>query len=101
MAPGEPRRPGSVRGLTTVWTALGRPAWRRGPPVARAPAGTHDRDPPRPPRARDLLDRDEGGIEMSRVADELNDTGIEPRDDVDGDDPAGLELERAEWTGRP
>ena len=51
------------------------------------------------PRARDLLDRDEGGIEMSRVADELNDAGIEPRDAVDHVD--GLNLKRAEWTGGP
>ena len=49
------------------------------------------------PRARDLLDRDEGGIEMNRLADLLNDDGVEPRDEVK--DIEGLEVTRAEWTG--
>jgi hypothetical protein len=50
-------------------------------------------------RARKLLKEDEGGIEMSELADRLNDEGVEPRDSVDDTGVDGLELERAEWSG--
>jgi hypothetical protein len=106
--------PDEARGEDAALYSTSRAAERRGPDIAACLPYGIDGGPDSQtrgatvclyladtPRARDLLDRDEGGIEMSRLADELNDAGIEPRDDVDHDDLEGLELERAEWTGQP
>ncbi len=101
-----------ARGEDPALYSTSRPAERRGPDIAACLPYGVDGGPGSQtreatlclflsdtPRARALLDQDDGGIEMDRVADELNDAGIEPRNDVDGDDLAGLQLERTEWTG--